>query len=382
MTLAAAATVPQRDRSLLGGNPRRDAAHLRRHPAAHGVRRGTRAAITARRVSTWPGWRRRSPAAFCSDWRNLGWIEPSWLTRFGFDGGMLLFALLLSSRVGGSGRRDPTRQARRARLGDRRPHGHPQSPQLRHGARTRVGRAGRVDASISAIAGNLVGSSTFQRRLQAPRRRQALRRVASALSHALNRPADVVARFGGEEFRFVVLPDTDASRALHVATALQAAVGALGIRLRPSPGARMLSLSLGIATARPPLGADPHSVGGVRRPRALPRQGGDGTASRSPAPRPCAGASAARWYVIALTSRIETQPDLVDVDPIDALPVAERGTAEEVTEFERGLDVPVEAERLAFLVNRDVTSTPRSFERTSPPNEFQACRAPPRRTRR
>ncbi len=188
---------------------------------------------------------------------NLGWIEPSWLTRFGFDGGMLLFALLLSvglaDRVSAI-RRDKERAEHASAIDDLT--GIPNRRSFDTVLAREWARAGRVDASISLIMTDLDWFKRFNDAFGHLAGDEALRRVASALSHALNRPADVVARFGGEEFA-VVLPDTDASGALHVATALQAAVGALGIRLGPSPEDGMLSLSLGIATARPPLGADP-----------------------------------------------------------------------------------------------------------------------------
>ncbi len=188
---------------------------------------------------------------------NLGWIEPSWLTRFGFDTGMLLFALLLSvglaDRVS-TIRRDKERAELASAIDELT--GIPNRRTFDTVLAREWARAGRIDAPISLIMADLDWFKRFNDAFGHLAGDDALRRVAGALSHALNRPADVVARFGGEEFA-VVLPDTDASGALHVAAALHAAVRELEIRLDPSDDDCSLSISLGVATARPPLGGDP-----------------------------------------------------------------------------------------------------------------------------
>lgn len=75
-----------------------------------------------------------------------------------------------------------------------------------------------------------------------------LRRAAAALSIAVHRPYDLIARYGGDEFA-VVLPETGPLGARHVAATIQA-----GLRLAaiPHPGSLLgrLTASIGVATAK------------------------------------------------------------------------------------------------------------------------------------
>jgi len=73
-----------------------------------------------------------------------------------------------------------------------------------------------------------------------------LRAVARALVGASLRPADLVARFGGEEFA-VLLPQTPGRGAEHVAREILEAVGTLDIPHETSPTARHVTVSVGIA---------------------------------------------------------------------------------------------------------------------------------------
>ena len=79
---------------------------------------------------------------------------------------------------------------------------------------------------------------------------ECLKAVARTLKDVLRRPADMVARYGGEEFA-AVLPDTDIAGALQVAEALRAAVEALGITHRFSRATKVVTISVGAATAVP-----------------------------------------------------------------------------------------------------------------------------------
>jgi len=74
-----------------------------------------------------------------------------------------------------------------------------------------------------------------------------LRSVARALSSASLRPADLVARHGGEEFA-VLLPQTTRRGAEHVTHALLDAVAALRIPHEASPTARHVTVSVGVAS--------------------------------------------------------------------------------------------------------------------------------------
>ncbi len=75
----------------------------------------------------------------------------------------------------------------------------------------------------------------------------ALKTIASSLRAPAMRPADLVARWGGEEF-VVLLPDTDREGACLVAERLRAAVAALGLPQRADASAGILTISIGIAT--------------------------------------------------------------------------------------------------------------------------------------
>ena len=74
-----------------------------------------------------------------------------------------------------------------------------------------------------------------------------LRRVAQALKAAVSRPADVLVRYGGEEFA-CVLPETDAAGALAVAQRLEQSVRALGIAHAGSDAGGTVTVSVGAAT--------------------------------------------------------------------------------------------------------------------------------------
>lgn len=88
---------------------------------------------------------------------------------------------------------------------------------------------------------------------------ECLRAVARAISGGLLRPADVAARFGGEEF-VLILPGTDANGAEFVANKVCKAVEALGIPHDRSTASNFVTVSLGVATTVPAHGAQVSSL--------------------------------------------------------------------------------------------------------------------------
>jgi len=88
---------------------------------------------------------------------------------------------------------------------------------------------------------------------------EALRRVAKGLESAALRPADMVARYGGEEF-VILLPDTGANEAALVADRLLLAVRRLAIPHEHSRGWQYVSLSVGLASARPTRETNPNEL--------------------------------------------------------------------------------------------------------------------------
>jgi diguanylate cyclase (GGDEF)-like protein len=81
---------------------------------------------------------------------------------------------------------------------------------------------------------------------------ECLRRVARCVVEMFSRPADLPARFGGEEF-VVLLANTDAPGAVHLAERLRANVEALRLPHTSSPIGPYLTISLGVAATVPPL---------------------------------------------------------------------------------------------------------------------------------
>lgn len=79
---------------------------------------------------------------------------------------------------------------------------------------------------------------------------QCLIAVAAALQQQMQRPADLVARFGGEEFA-VILADTDAGGAEHVAKSLLRAVADLHLEHGDSEAASCVTMSFGAASMVP-----------------------------------------------------------------------------------------------------------------------------------
>lgn len=85
-----------------------------------------------------------------------------------------------------------------------------------------------------------------------------LKAIAETLLHVLERPGDLVARFGGEEFA-VILPDTAAEGARTVADALFEAVRSRNLaHMESSLG--IVTISVGVATCVPQNGDSPISL--------------------------------------------------------------------------------------------------------------------------
>ena len=76
-----------------------------------------------------------------------------------------------------------------------------------------------------------------------------LKTVSRLLQSSMGRPADFLARFGGEEF-IILLPATRENGSLHLAANIRAALKKLHIEHKDSPVADYLTVSIGAVTCR------------------------------------------------------------------------------------------------------------------------------------
>ncbi len=74
--------------------------------------------------------------------------------------------------------------------------------------------------------------------------------VAGALANLVNRPGDLLVRYGGEEF-LVLLPETDFPGAEHIAAAICKAISSLRVEHRDSEIGEFLTVSVGAVAALP-----------------------------------------------------------------------------------------------------------------------------------
>ena len=112
-------------------------------------------------------------------------------------------------------------------------------------------RATRTGSPISLIFADIDFFKTYNDHYGHQVGDDCLKKVAAALQQTVHRPADLVSRYGGEEF-VIVLPETNAEGALAVAEKVLGKVAGLGIPHAASPVAERLTISVGVATLRPP----------------------------------------------------------------------------------------------------------------------------------
>src|ERR671932_2474575 len=88
---------------------------------------------------------------------------------------------------------------------------------------------------------------------------ECLQQVAQALKHAVKRPADLVARYGGEEV-VVILPNTNGEGAMRVAEEIRLSVRRVGVTHPKSPISEYVTLSLGVSCIVPCDEASPENL--------------------------------------------------------------------------------------------------------------------------
>jgi diguanylate cyclase (GGDEF)-like protein len=100
---------------------------------------------------------------------------------------------------------------------------------------------------LSLILGDIDHFKTFNDHYGHPRGDTCLQRVAKALQQAVHRSTDLVTRYGGEEFA-LILPNTSASGAAHLAQQIKQKILDLQIPHAASPTAAVITISLGVTT--------------------------------------------------------------------------------------------------------------------------------------
>ncbi|WP_425914794.1 diguanylate cyclase domain-containing protein [Pseudomonas sp. GWSMS-1] len=88
---------------------------------------------------------------------------------------------------------------------------------------------------------------------------ECLRQVAKAIAQSVNRPYDMAARFGGEEF-VCVLPETTLQGALILAEKIQARIRQLANAHPGSEVSEWVSLSIGVASLQPRVDREPSEL--------------------------------------------------------------------------------------------------------------------------
>ncbi len=77
-----------------------------------------------------------------------------------------------------------------------------------------------------------------------------LRRIAQAIDNSLQRPSDIVARYGGDEF-VILLPNTNLDGALHLADEIHMQVSQLKIKHKQSPISDWVTVTIGACSGFP-----------------------------------------------------------------------------------------------------------------------------------
>nr|WP_278003252.1 diguanylate cyclase [Nodosilinea sp. TSF1-S3] len=120
-------------------------------------------------------------------------------------------------------------------------------------------RMSRENGSVALIMADIDYFKGFNDRYGHQAGDDCLRRVARTLSRAAKRPGDLVARYGGEEF-VIVLPNTDIKGAETVAEDIRLLVRAHRIPHQDSAVAKVVTMSLGVASALPASGGSVASL--------------------------------------------------------------------------------------------------------------------------
>lgn len=111
-------------------------------------------------------------------------------------------------------------------------------------------RARREETPLSLLLVDADRFKLFNDTYGHPEGDACLKRLADAAAGIGRRPADMVARYGGEELA-ILLPDTAAENALSLAEQLRGDIEAMGLAHEANPPAGVVTVSVGVATDHP-----------------------------------------------------------------------------------------------------------------------------------
>lgn len=111
-------------------------------------------------------------------------------------------------------------------------------------------RMRRLEAPLSLILCDIDFFKRYNDRYGHPAGDDCLRQVAAAMGGEIKRSGDLLARYGGEEFA-IILPNTKAEGALHVAETLRKRILSLAVPHEDSAVHTVVTLSLGAVTCIP-----------------------------------------------------------------------------------------------------------------------------------
>jgi diguanylate cyclase (GGDEF)-like protein/PAS domain S-box-containing protein len=111
-------------------------------------------------------------------------------------------------------------------------------------------RATRDKNSISLVMIDIDSFKTFNDIYGHQSGDECLKRVAQAIKGVLHRPADIVSRYGGEEF-VVVLPETEGAGALKISEEIRSEIEKLQIKHSGNTASSYVTASLGVETMVP-----------------------------------------------------------------------------------------------------------------------------------
>jgi diguanylate cyclase (GGDEF)-like protein len=146
---------------------------------------------------------------------------------------------------------------------------------------TEWGAARRTKQPLSLLMIDIDFFKQYNDRYGHVRGDDCLKRIAETLRAGASRPRDFLARYGGEEF-VLVLPDTDAKGAEHIAERCREAVANQAIEHGASTVAPHVTISVGVGTIVPSVDGNPRSTSGCT---AQNRRGEIDSSSPASAPR-------------------------------------------------------------------------------------------------